>query len=147
MRVVTWNLNGIRAAYRKGMDDFVNDIDADIWLFQEVRALPEQMPENWTAAPGHEVIWHPAEKKGYSGVSTWSRVGISEQGRGISTELDPNDSEGRVLHTKHGELHCINIYLPNNQNLNLIEDFIRASSQSSNNLFIYFLYHIHKIYM
>ena len=113
MSVVTWNLNGIRAAYRKGMDDFVNDIDADIWLFQEVRALPEQMPENWTAAPGHEVIWHPAEKKGYSGVSTWSRVGISEQGRGISTELDPNDSEGRVLHTKHGELHCINIYLPN----------------------------------
>lgn len=113
MRVVSWNLNGIRAAYRKGMDDFVNDIDADIWLFQEVRALPEQMPENWAAAPGHEVIWHPAEKKGYSGVSTWSRVGISEQGRGISTELDPNDSEGRVLHTKHGELHCINIYLPN----------------------------------
>jgi len=113
MRVVTWNLNGIRAAHRKGMDDFVNDIDADVWLFQEVRALPEQMPSGWSAASGHEVIWHPAEKKGYSGVSTWSRVGMAEQGRGIATKLDPQDSEGRVLHTKHGELHCINIYLPN----------------------------------
>ena len=113
MRVVTWNLNGIRAAHRKGMDDFVNDIDADVWLFQEVRALPEQMPSGWGAAPGHEVIWHPAEKKGYSGVSTWSRVGMSEQGRGIATKLDPQDSEGRVLHTKHGKLHCVNIYLPN----------------------------------
>ena len=83
LRVVTWNLNGIRAAHRKGMDDFVNDIDADVWLFQEVRALPEQMPSGWSAAPGHEVIWHPAEKKGYSGVSTWSRVEMTEQGRGM----------------------------------------------------------------
>ncbi len=113
LRVVTWNLNGIRAAHRKGMDDFVNDIDADVWLFQEVRALPEQMPSGWSAAPGHEVIWHPAEKKGYSGVSTWSRVEMTEQGRGIDTELDPQDLEGRVLHTKHGELDCVNIYLPN----------------------------------
>jgi len=110
MRIVTWNLNGIRAAHRKGLDDFINKIDSDVWLFQEVRALPEQMPKNWQPIGGHEIIWHPAEKKGYSGVSTWSRVGISEEGRGISTNVDINDSEGRVLHTKHGNLHCINIY-------------------------------------
>ncbi|MDC3326458.1 endonuclease/exonuclease/phosphatase family protein [Euryarchaeota archaeon] len=111
MRIVTWNLNGIRAAHRKGLDDFINKIDSDIWLFQEVRALPEQMPKDWQPIGGHEIIWHPAEKKGYSGVSTWSRVGISEEGRGISTNVDLDDSEGRVLHTKHGNLHCINIYL------------------------------------
>ena len=113
MRIVTWNLNGIRAAHRKGLDDFINKIDSDVWLFQEVRALPEQMPKDWQPIGGHEIIWHPAEKKGYSGVSTWSRIGISEEGRGISTNVDINDSEGRVLHTKHGNLHCINIYLPN----------------------------------
>lgn len=113
MRIVTWNLNGIRAAHRKGLDDFIDEIDSDIWLFQEVRALPEQMPDNWKPAVGHEVIWHPAKKKGYSGVSTWSRVEMSEEGRGISTEVDIGDSEGRVIHTKHGNLHCINIYLPN----------------------------------
>jgi len=113
MRIVTWNLNGIRAAYRKGLDDFIERIDSDIWLFQEVRALPEQMPDNWRPAEGQEIIWHPAQKKGYSGVSSWSRVGISEEGRGISSDLDMDDAEGRVLHTKHGSLHCINIYLPN----------------------------------
>ncbi len=113
MRIVTWNLNGIRAASRKGLDEFIEKIDSDIWLFQEVRALPEQMPDGWMPPKNHDVIWHPAQKKGYSGVSTWSRVGISEQGRGISTTVDMEDSEGRVLHTKHGNLHCINIYLPN----------------------------------
>ena len=113
MRIVTWNLNGIRAAYRKGLYDFMNEINSDIWLFQEVRALPEQMPKDWQPIDDHDIIWHPAKKKGYSGVSTWSRVEITEEGRGISTNVDINDSEGRVLHTKHGKLHCINIYLPN----------------------------------
>ena len=74
MRIVTWNLNGIRAAHRKGLDDFIHKIDSDIWLFQEVRALPEQMPKDWQPIGGHEIIWHPAVKKGYSGVSTWSRI-------------------------------------------------------------------------
>ena len=114
MRVVTWNLNGIRAAHRKGLRDFISKINADIWLFQETRALPEQMPDDWQEPPGAEVIWHPAQKKGYSGVMTCSRVGLEEMGRGIDTNLDlTRDPEGRVLHTKHGELHCVNIYLPN----------------------------------
>ena len=47
MRVVTWNVNGIRAAIRKGMDDWMSKIDADVWLIQEVRALPEQLPKDW----------------------------------------------------------------------------------------------------
>ncbi|MDG1541661.1 MAG: exodeoxyribonuclease III [Candidatus Thalassarchaeaceae archaeon] len=114
MRIVTWNLNGIRAAHRKGLDDFISSINADIWLFQETRALPEQMPDDWQEPEGHDVLWHPAQKKGYSGVMTCSRVGLEEKGRGIDTNLDQTrDPEGRVLHTKHGELHCINIYLPN----------------------------------
>lgn len=113
MRVVTWNLNGIRAAIRKGLDDFIERIDADIWLLQEVRALPEQLPTDWTLPDGHEVIWHPAERKGYSGVASMSRVGMEELGRGIGTQLDPDDLEGRVLTTKCGPLTCINIYLPN----------------------------------
>ena len=62
MRVVTWNLNGIRAAHRKGLDRFIDLIDADIWLFQETRALPEQMPDDWAPPKGHEVLWHPAQK-------------------------------------------------------------------------------------
>ncbi|MEE2758812.1 MAG: exodeoxyribonuclease III [Candidatus Thermoplasmatota archaeon] len=113
MRLVTWNLNGIRAAIRKGLDEWMEDIDADVWLFQEVRALPEQLPKDWKLPDGHEVLWHPAEKKGYSGVATFSRLGIEEISRGIGTNLDPSDSEGRVLTTKCGPIVCINIYLPN----------------------------------
>ena len=76
MRVVTWNVNGIRAAIRKGMDDWMEKIDADVWLLQEVRALPEQLPKDWKLPSGHEVVWHPAEKKGYSGVASFSRIGM-----------------------------------------------------------------------
>jgi len=113
MRVVTWNLNGIRAAIRKGLDDYIDRIDADVWLLQEIRALPEQLPDDWEIPAGHEVSWHPAERKGYSGVATMSRVGLKEISRGISTNLDPDDKEGRVLTTKCGPITCINIYLPN----------------------------------
>ena len=60
------------------------------------------------------MIWHPAQKKGYSGVMSCSRVGMVEIERGIDTDLDETrDPEGRVLVTKHGNLSCINMYLPN----------------------------------
>ncbi len=113
MRIVTWNVNGIRAAIRKGLDEFIDRIDADVWLLQEVRALPEQLPTDWALPTGHEVVWHPAERKGYSGVATMSRIGLEEIGRGIATKLDPEDAEGRALITNCGPLTCINIYLPN----------------------------------
>ena len=101
-------------AHRKGLDDFIERIDADVMLFQEVRALPEQMPKEWSEPEGYEVIWHPAQKKGYSGVMSCSRVGMVEIGRGIDTDLDETrDPEGRVLVTKHGNLSCVNMYLPN----------------------------------
>ena len=112
MRVVSWNLNGIRAAYRKGLTDFIERIDADVMLFQEVRALPEQMPKEWTEPEGYEVIWHPAQKKGYSGVMSCSRVGMAELGRGIDTKLDETrDPEGRVLVTKHQNLSLSLIHI------------------------------------
>ena len=87
MRIVTWNVNGIRAAIRKGFDKFVERIDADIWMLQEVRCLQEQLPPKWTPPTGSEMILHPAEKKGYSGVSTISRVEMKELGRGMKLSL------------------------------------------------------------
>ena len=90
MRIVSWNLNGIRAAIRKGLDDFISLLDADIWMFQEVRAFPEQLPKDWESPNGYDLAWHPAEKKGYSGVSTWSKVGMNVigTGMGIGDDLD-----------------------------------------------------------
>ena len=112
MRIVSWNVNGIRAAIRKGLDKFISSIDADIWMLQEVRCLPEQLPKDWSIPSGFEMILHPAEKKGYSGVSTISRLPMSELARGISGEVDPEDTEGRVLITQHEGLTLVNTYLP-----------------------------------
>ena len=112
MRIVTWNVNGIRAAIRKGIDKFFDKIEADVWMLQEVRCLEEQLPKDWSVPEGYEMILHPAQKKGYSGVATLSKVGIKEQGRGMQGQLDPDDSEGRVLVTKHDDLILVNTYLP-----------------------------------
>ncbi|MBF91033.1 MAG: exodeoxyribonuclease III [Flavobacteriales bacterium] len=112
MRIVTWNVNGIRAAIRKGLDRFIDKIDADIWMLQEVRCLPEQLPPSWTIPTGSQMILHPAKKKGYSGVATISKVGMVEIGKGMKGDLDPDDSEGRVLVTAHDDFILINTYLP-----------------------------------
>jgi exodeoxyribonuclease-3 len=112
MRIVTWNVNGIRAAIRKGIDRFFTSIDADVWLLQEIRCLPEQLPKNWQVPEGFEMIWHPAEKKGYSGVATLSRIEMEEIGRGKPSQIDTDDSEGRILITKHEDVILINTYLP-----------------------------------
>ena len=112
MRIVTWNVNGIRAAIRKGLDKFIDKMDADVLMLQEVRCLPEQLPKDWEVPEGYEMILHPAEKKGYSGVATLSKGPMKEQGRGMKGSLDPTDSEGRVLITEHDDLLVVNTYLP-----------------------------------
>ena len=112
MRIVTWNVNGIRAAIRKGLDKFIDKMDADVLMLQEVRCLPEQLPKDWKVPEGYEMILHPAEKKGYSGVATLSKGPVKEQGRGMKGSLDPTDSEGRVLITEHDDLLLVNTYLP-----------------------------------
>ena len=94
MRIVTWNVNGIRAAIRKGIDKFFDKLDADVWMLQEVRCLEEQLPKDWSVPEGYEMILHPAQKKGYSGVSTLSNVEMKEQGRGMQGQLDPDESVG-----------------------------------------------------
>ena len=112
MRLVSWNVNGIRAAIRKGIDRYFESIDADIWMLQEVRALPEQLPKNWSWPEGYSYHLHTAEKKGYSGVATISRSPMEIIQTGKPSAIDENDSEGRIIVTKHGAITCINTYLP-----------------------------------
>jgi exodeoxyribonuclease-3 len=115
MRVVTWNVNGIRAAIKNGLHGFVESLRGDVLMLQEVRALRAQLPADFRLAADIDAIWQPAQKPGYSGVLTAARTGsFTELGRGIDTELDQTrDPEGRVLCTKHGDFECINVYLPN----------------------------------
>ncbi|MFT7520773.1 MAG: exodeoxyribonuclease-3 [Kiritimatiellia bacterium] len=108
-RVTTWNVNGIRAALRKGMAEDLQRLKPDVLMLQEVRALPEQLSAEWRDPSGWNVTWHPAQKKGYSGVSTWTRAAHEVLVRGIDGGAD---DEGRVLTVQAGALRCVNVYLP-----------------------------------
>lgn len=116
MRIATWNVNGIRAALRKGFEDHVARVAPDVLLLQEVRALPEQVPEHIRAPEGGVALWHPAEKKGYSGTAVWGVPGspravggqLKEESRGIG---EP-DHEGRVLVARAGPVRVVSVYLP-----------------------------------
>lgn len=108
-RVTTWNVNGLRAALRKGFDEVIDRHAPDILMMQEVRSLPEQLPAEWRDPDGWHVHWHPAEKKGYSGVSTWTKASQEVLATGLPGEEDP---EGRVLQVRAHGLRLVNVYLP-----------------------------------
>lgn len=108
MRITTWNVNGLRAAIRKGFEQMVHEVNPDVLLLQEVRALPEQLPEEWASPPDWHVLWHPAERKGYSGTAVLSRHPIREVGRGIGQP----DLEGRLLHVRVKRIDLVCAYLP-----------------------------------
>ena len=100
MRIVTWNVNGLRAAIRKGIDNWFQDVDAEIWMLQETRVLEEQFPKDGIG-PTHIKRFSILRKEGYSGVATLSScemIELEEEWR----KMDPSDSEGRILVTQHG---------------------------------------------
>ena len=109
MRITTWNVNGLRAALKKGFADHVAQIAPDVLLLQEVRALPEQIPDAWRDPVGWQTEWNPAEKKGYAGTAILSRLPMKVIGTGIDGAKDP---EGRVLHAKVNDINVICVYLP-----------------------------------
>lgn len=108
MKITTWNVNGIRAALRKGFAEIIERIEPDVLLLQEVRALPEQLPDEWAKPDGWHVHWHPAEKKGYSGTAIWSRHPMKLLGTG----LDGDDPEGRVVRVEIEGIEVASVYLP-----------------------------------
>ncbi|MCR9200848.1 MAG: exodeoxyribonuclease III [Planctomycetaceae bacterium] len=110
MRITTWNLNGLRAAIRKGFAGHLDRIAPDVLLLQEIRVTPEQLPPEWRQPTGWFVHWHPAEKKGYSGTAVWSREPISVLETG--TTARDRDVEGRVLTVETGGVSLSSVYLP-----------------------------------
>jgi exodeoxyribonuclease-3 len=108
MRITTWNVNGIRAAIRKGFTEIIDQVAPDILLLQEVRALQEQIPAEWVNPDDWHVHWHPAEKKGYSGTAILSRSPIEILGTG----LDKQDPEGRIVRALVDGVEVVSVYLP-----------------------------------
>jgi len=108
MRIVTWNVNGLRAALRKGFPEHLEALSPDVLLMQEIRVTPEQLPGDWASPPGWHVLWHPARRLGYAGTAIWSRYPIEEIGRGV-LKTDP---DGRLVLARTGGVRVASVYLP-----------------------------------
>ena len=111
MKLISWNVNGLRAVLRKGFLDWLEREQPDILCLQEVRALPAEVDQLWPG--GYEVHWNPAEKKGYSGVATFTRIRPAKISCGIGKVA--HDGEGRVLTTEFADFILVNVYVPNSR--------------------------------
>lgn len=111
-KLVSWNVNGIRAASRNGLVDFVRSSDHDVIMFQEVKAMATQIPEELHHS-GYYMNVFPAERAGYSGVMAMFREKPISTRKGMgSSKFDP---EGRVQVLEYDNLFLVNAYFPNSQ--------------------------------
>jgi exodeoxyribonuclease-3 len=110
MRLISWNVNGIRAVLKKGFLDFVQTENPDILCLQEVRARPEQVDLD---LQGYHVFWNPAERPGYSGTAVFSRT--EPLGARYGMGIGKHDAEGRVITLEYEDFHLVTVYTPNSK--------------------------------
>lgn len=111
MELLSWNVNGIRAVVKKGFLDWLAGREPEILCMQETKARPEQLPEELMRFGDHFKFFSSAEKKGYSGVSTFTKVEPREVEHGLGVERF--DSEGRTLIAHFDDFVLFNVYYPN----------------------------------
>ena len=111
MKIISWNVNGIRAVLKKGFLDFINDTDPDIICLQETKASPEQVELTLDNYPYK--FWNSAEKKGYSGTAIFSKI----KPINVINDLDieKHDKEGRVICFELKNYYLITVYTPNSK--------------------------------
>lgn len=112
MKIISWNVNGIRSVYNKGFLEWFTKESPDILCLQETKAQFDQFPVEIREMKQHQIFHSSAEKKGYSGVATFSREKILDTKK---IEKDSFDSEGRVLIHELTDFYLINCYFPNGQ--------------------------------
>lgn len=110
MKLISWNVNGLRAAMTKGFMDAFNELDADMFCLQETKLLPEQIE---MVLPGYEQYWNSAVKKGYSGTAIFTRVKPLSVVNGIG--IEEHDQEGRVITAEYDNFYLVTCYTPNSQ--------------------------------
>ncbi len=111
MKLISWNVNGLRAIMGKNFMDFFNEADADIFCLQETKLQAGQIEMD---LPGYHQYWNYAEKKGYSGTAIFTKkepIGVS-YGLGI----EEHDQEGRVITLEFEDFYMVTVYTPNSQN-------------------------------
>lgn len=110
MKLISWNVNGLRACAGKGFRESVLSLDADVVCLQETKLQPEQMD---VELPGYRVYLNCAEKKGYSGTALFTREEPLAVERGLG--IEEHDHEGRILRAEYRDFQLINCYTPNSQ--------------------------------
>lgn len=110
MKLISWNVNGIRACVGKGFMDYFNKIDADIFCIQESKMQEGQLELNM---PGYYQYWNYAEKKGYSGTAIFTKKKPVNVINGIG--IDEHDKEGRVITLEYADFYIVTCYTPNSQ--------------------------------
>jgi len=110
MKLVSWNVNGLRAVVKKNFEEVFNTFDADIFCLQETKLSEGQLDLNFD---GYESIWNYAEKKGYSGTAVYTRIKPLAVTRGIGD--DRHDTEGRVITAEYPDFYLVDVYTPNSQ--------------------------------
>lgn len=110
MKFISWNVNGIRAAVKKGFEDFFKEADADIFAIQETKAQPEQIALDF---PDYHMYTNSAVKKGYSGTAVFTKKEPLNVTYGIGKE--EHDQEGRVITCEFEDFYFVTCYTPNSQ--------------------------------
>lgn len=122
MKIITWNVNGIRAVERKkNLQEYVSKEAADIFLFQEIKGNREQFSAYLTEHPEYDQYYHSAEKKGYAGTGVWARKDFIKKCKNVAFHTDvphmPNADEGRIAHLSFDKgvksYDVFSIYFPN----------------------------------
>jgi exodeoxyribonuclease III len=111
MRLISWNVNGIRAVEKKGLAEFLAAADADVVCLQETKAQADQLSLPLRFVPGYQAWFNSAERKGYSGTAVYSRKQPTDVAYGLG--LPEFDQEGRTLILDFGDYLLYNIYYPN----------------------------------
>lgn len=120
MTIISYNVNGIRAAIRKGFLDWIQQANPDVVCIQEIKANPDQLDlEEFEKAGYPYHYWHPATKKGYSGVAILSKTRPNHVSYGSG--IDYMDHEGRVLRVDFDDFSVMSLYLPSGTNINRLE--------------------------
>lgn len=110
MKLISWNVNGLRACMNKGFKDFMDSVDADIFCVQETKMQREQAT---FVFDGYEEYWNSAEKKGYSGTAVFSKTKPLSVSYGLG--IEEHDKEGRVITAEFQDFYLVNVYTPNAQ--------------------------------
>ncbi|CAM4184373.1 exodeoxyribonuclease III [Cytophagaceae bacterium 50C-KIRBA] len=110
MKIISYNVNGIRAAIQKGFIDWLKEENPDVLCLQELKADIDQVDTSAIEALGYQVYWHSAQKKGYSGVAIFSK--IAPKAVTIGCGIEKYDAEGRVIRADFEDFSVMSVYMP-----------------------------------